>query len=495
MDMNLFKNQNSEKYLLQINRIKLQNYVQYGLIVPDKYLDDEHELDIQSKNPEYLIVSNGYVDVLSENQILIELVFTDYEKNKLIKKDDVYYFDFPLPLTRIKKIYAQDKEIINHICVNLENSEKGFLPKNIFDVYNKKDKNIFDQISLNDISAGLTNDYNEKIIKYDKLLGMLSFMKNTNLYYCDDIGIVSNYSDNYFVVLSNFLKTKFNEKKFILNSILNKNKDFKELLFSNKIMDKLFLEKISESINNPQIKNIFLELLKPNSTRKTLYTLLEKDEKELYLISLIYYFRQKESNRKDNFKIDMKSLIPYEIAELSLALLGIYLGYRNLRSEEFIEIKDIKFKKIFGNTYNIKFKLDNKLDYITLESIYNYVFNDKEEGYEFPYLSHPIYSNSIKLLKDEYFKLWYKTEINEYFGEKVYRISKNTKADIIEDILSNYPEKIDFGYFLLTLIYKRFNKFIKLDDNIPYCIKSEIFECLEKIDITQLKAISMLDIK
>lgn len=243
MDMNLFKNQNSEKYLLQINRIKLQNYVQYGLIVPDKYLDDEHELDIQSKNPEYLIVSNGYVDVLSENQILIELVFTDYEKNKLIKKDDVYYFDFPLPLTRIKKIYAQDKEIINHICVNLENSEKGFLPKNIFDVYNKKDKNIFDQISLNDISAGLTNDYNEKIIKYDKLLGMLSFMKNTNLYYCDDIGIVSNYSDNYFVVLSNFLKTKFNEKKFILNSILNKNKDFKELLFSNKIMDKLFFRK------------------------------------------------------------------------------------------------------------------------------------------------------------------------------------------------------------------------------------------------------------
>ena len=38
-------------YLLQINRIKLQDYIKCGLIVPDKYLDENKETDIQSKNP------------------------------------------------------------------------------------------------------------------------------------------------------------------------------------------------------------------------------------------------------------------------------------------------------------------------------------------------------------------------------------------------------------------------------------------------------------
>ena len=39
-----------EKYLLQINRTKLIDYIQHGLIMADKYLSNECEKDIQSKN-------------------------------------------------------------------------------------------------------------------------------------------------------------------------------------------------------------------------------------------------------------------------------------------------------------------------------------------------------------------------------------------------------------------------------------------------------------
>ena len=42
-------------YLLQINRIKLQDYIQRGLIVPDKYLYENKEIDTQSKNPNFLV--------------------------------------------------------------------------------------------------------------------------------------------------------------------------------------------------------------------------------------------------------------------------------------------------------------------------------------------------------------------------------------------------------------------------------------------------------
>ena len=94
----------AKMYLLQINRIKLQDYIQRGLIVPDKYLDENKEIDIQSKNPNFLVVTDGYVKKLDEYQILLELIITDDEKKRLHEMDGIYYFDSPLPITRIKKV-------------------------------------------------------------------------------------------------------------------------------------------------------------------------------------------------------------------------------------------------------------------------------------------------------------------------------------------------------------------------------------------------------
>ena len=131
------------KFLLQIHRIKLQDYIQGALIAQDRYLGDEIEKDIQSINPDYLVLSDGYIGELDEYQILLELILTDAEKEKLQKVDDIYYIDFPLPLTRIKKIYVQDEDIKNHIIVNIQTSEKGFLPDRLFDVFLNNEQNIF----------------------------------------------------------------------------------------------------------------------------------------------------------------------------------------------------------------------------------------------------------------------------------------------------------------------------------------------------------------
>lgn len=127
MEINLTK-----RYLLQIHRIKLQDYIKYGLIVPDKYLDENKEIDIQSKNPNFLIVSDGYIKKLDEYQILLELIITDEEKQYFKTIGDVNYFDFPLPITRIKKVYVQSEKVKKHIEIQIQNGENGFLPKNLF---------------------------------------------------------------------------------------------------------------------------------------------------------------------------------------------------------------------------------------------------------------------------------------------------------------------------------------------------------------------------
>ena len=419
------------KFLLQIHRIKLQDYIQCGLIVADKYLGDEIEKDIQSINPDYLVLSNGYIDDLDEYQILLELILTADEKEKLQKVDDIYYMGFPLPLTRIKKIYVQNENIKNHIIVNIQTSEKGFLSDKLFDVYLNGEENIFIKKSYVDFRLNIeNNDYSTQIRLFDKRLGMYCFMKNTNIYYTNDTGVISNYSDNFLAIFKECLDDKLDSSK--ISSILKENEKFRILLYSNKQIDKEFIEEIYNEIQDLEIKEIFSKILEPNNILKTLPLLLEKKACIYYFICLLYYFRQKDSNKKDNFKIEIKNLIPKNIAETALAILGIYFGYKILRANEKIELHDEVYNQIFGNIFNIKFKLDTKFDYIVLETLYLRSFY-KELGRDFEYLEYPQnVENNINFTKEEDFKQNYKYEEIETFFDKVF--FRITKIDGIKNV-------------------------------------------------------------
>ena len=412
----------SKKYLLQLHRIKLQDYIKCGLIVSDKYLDENKERDTQSKNPNFLVVSDGYIKKLDEYQILLELIITDDEKEKLLKVDDIYYFDFPLPITRIKKVYVQNQEIKKHIEVQIQNGENGFLPKNLFYVYLKNKKPIFEQreyLSLDDDLA--IYDFKTQIRVFDKRMGMFAFMKNSEFYYGDDTKKVANYSEHYFSTLSKLLEKSRDDTIFEGLNTLSINKEFKELLYSTYQIDKEFIIQEAQKIEDNELKNIFLDMVSPTGTRKALKNILEKNDMEHYLIGLVYYFRQKESNKKDNFKIDIKSLIPYELAEISLAILGIYFGYTILRSEEKIEIEDNYFKRLLKrDKLNMKFTLENKLDYVTIETIYTFCFKDESKGYEFDYLSYPKKLKPIKIPQNKKYDI--KKDV--YFDTEYIKIRK-----------------------------------------------------------------------
>lgn len=474
---------NCEKYLLQINRIKLQDYIQCGLIAPDKYLHDEREKDIQSKNSDVLVVSNGYISELNEDQILIELILKKDEKLKIIQNENICYFDFPLPITRIKKVYTQSKDISSWIIKNIKNSEKGFLPDRLFDVYKTKNKIIFPKIEYKNIEIDKNqSDYSEQIRHFDKRMGMFSFVKNTNFYYADDNNCISNYSDNYFSMLSTLLEKKIVEESFSGLDILKENPKFKDILYSENQIDKEYIQFILEGIEDLEIKEVFGQLLIPNSVRKTLVLLLEKKSYLYYYIGLVYYFRQKSSNKKDNFKQEIKNLIPYELAEVSLAILGIYLGYTNLRASEQIKIEDKNFKNIFANDFNIKFKLETKLDYITIETIYNHSFL-QQKGHEFEYLVYPPKPNFLKLPTSKSFKDWYQPTQNEYFEAQSIKIKKYSFEQIVSEKLGKYGKEILFSnHYLSNFVSKYFKNLISYSKDgkptEPYCKTNDFKEAI-----------------
>lgn len=480
----------AQRYLLQIHRIKLIDYISYGLIVPDRHLGEDIEKDIQSKNPNLLAVSEGYIDELDEYQILLELILTDDEVERLYEVDDLYYFDKPLPITRIKKVYVQDKNIVKHMNTQIQNSENGFLPNELFEAYIKSKKPIFEkkQYSASNNESSEAN-YEEQIRYFDKRMGMFCFMKNTELYYSSSTQEISNYSKHYFGILSSLLKEPLDNMHLKDLDVLKHNKTLKILLYSDKQIDKDFIVQESQKIEDNELKEIFLQLLQPTGTREILTKLHEKKELEFFLIGLVYYFRQKNnSNKKDNFKVDIQNLIPYEWAEVSLAILGIYFGYKNLRSQEKIELKDHYFKKIFGDTFSMKFTFESKLDYITVETIYNICFKDKEhKGYEYEYLPYPTKKpKAIKIPEDKRFKIWHKSECKIYFEKEHVSVKKLSKLEAFGNLLGKYSDEIvesKKSSYLIAFVQYNFGDILTFDNKgQKYFTKDALLKKLEILE-------------
>lgn len=490
-----------ERYLLQTHRIKLQDYVQCGLVAPDIYLGDEIEKDIQSNTPYCLILSDGYIEELDESQILIELILTEDEKASLHICKDVCYLASPLPITRIKKVYVYDKASISHIVTTLQTSEKGFLPENIFEYYTQKKQCIFSPKSYCPAPEILQiTDFSDQISSFDKRMGMFAYMKNAKAYYCNDTGVIANYSEKYFKILSTLFDNNFKDGP----TILNQNLSFKELLYSKEQIDESFIETIAQSIEDNEIKELFLKILEPNSTRKILPLLLEKNAELYYFIALVFYVRHKDSNRKDSIKINIKDIIPEPLAEKALAILGIYFGYRSLRAAENIEIHDSYFAKLFGKTWHMKFKLDTKLDYMTIESIYRHSFKDKNDARTFDYLYYPNRKKPMQKPNDKEFNLWYALIGEEKEGSQYIKVSKKSIETMIEQGMSSYNDEIVLGKdHLLSYIAKWFKHLLSYSKlgkpTEPFAQKSEVTDELKQkastIKIPELLTFFELDKK
>lgn len=477
-----------KQYLLQIDKIKLKDYLSWGLIVPDSYLRNDYEIDIQSKNKNYLVLSDGYIDHLDESLILIDVILTNDEIIKLQKVDDIFYLDIPLPITRIKKIYVQDSDELDHLFISIENSESGVVPKKLFGIYLKPKKIDFDKKEYKSLPEQVEiKDYTKEIKTYDKRMGMFSFMKNTNIYYSDENNQISKYSDNYFSIFSSLLETPLVEGTFSGLNFLKNHSEIKEILYSDKQIDKEFMTNFAQNIEDNEIKQLFEKLVRPTGSREIIKEFAKRDSDIYYFIGLIWYFRQRDENNKlDNLKVDVKDLIPTSKAEVSLAILGIYYGYSRLRTYEKFELKDKVFNKIFDTKFNVKFKMDSKLDYIIIETLYQKCFHDKK-GYDFEYLDYPKYKYNKKLTFDNKTKRIYSINNKEkYFDVENLKVKKLSILEIFENILVSFSDEIvenKKSRYLVPFVQYNFCEILKVNQSgQKYFSKKDLFQMLESVE-------------
>jgi len=483
------ENQEVNNFLIQLHKSKFRDYISKGLICPDKFLGEEVEKDTQSKFKDFLLLSKGYLNELNEEQLLLEIILTDNEKEKLKKvNSNVYILDKPLAITRIKTIYVLNKKIDSEdIQKSLKNYNIGYISKKLFENF-PKGKKKFIQYSIENFNNYQVQDYSENVLKYDKLMGLFASIKNTNLYYINENNIYKNYSNNYFSIFYNYNEKTIKVNKWIKNKFYSSDIDkfFIKRLNSTNYIDKEFLTKIIEKIEETEIKNKF-ETLRDDPLEKKEILGFFKNYKEpiFYYISLLFIYGKKGSNSKYAFKDNIIEEIPYEKAEDALALFGLYYGYSTLPAYEEINIEDKEFQKITnGNEINIKFNLDSKLDYYLIESIYQYVFNHKKEEIQTNYLneilSKKIKSKSINMPKNQNFKRWYSIEKKKILDIENVKIKKLNWEEFIDNKMNKYPDIISFPkYYLVSFIGQFYKKLLsnRKDDGslVETYIKKEDF--------------------
>ncbi len=471
---NAIESSDDKKFYLQIHRSKLYDYAAQGLIVPSGYMGSEVEDDIQAKHGDFLLLSHGYIESFDENDVLLEIIFsaTELQMMDANKIGSLYFWAIPLPITRINKVYTYDEQTQADIIKHSINYESGYIPEDRFALF-KEDAFI---LQKRDEEKENSNDvpYKTEVIKFDKILGMFAFIKNTNLYYMDQKGIFSNYSDHYFSLLSKFNTTIDTEKSNFFK-IISKDDILFQFIYSDQSMNVLYIERLIKNTKDEDIRELFTLLLKnPNSKRKVLHKLRERDDNYFY-VCLLYIHRHKDGNQKDNFKSNIINDIPYEKAEYALAFLGLYYGYRILRASEEVPVEDKYFKKLVDTRVNMKFKLDTKLDYIAIESIYNYVFYNKVISADFNYLSFPEGVNKIKIPTNLKYDINVKRNCQ---GSEYIKITKKSLGVIAQKVLEEYPDEIQRGEYYLTCFVDKYYKHILKNRKIDE-VAEPYFEILE----------------
>jgi len=418
--------------------IKSQNLAHYyrnGLILPANYYENRAE-DMQSYFKDEIVLSE--IKWTNETDCCLEIVLN--KLSPINVSQNLKTINEPIPISRIKSIYFKNKEQKETTLWNINNSS-AFIPDSIVKVEQNTTGKIIakDELQNRYKKKNIVSDFRENIKKFDMILGGLAFMKLEGT-------SIMNYSKNYFVVLSDLNKIIEEE---LTNTNFSFNYKLKGILTGSASGWRILLQHLQKEITKDYVislakeKNVKLEngyILEFNKLDLT-----NSDAKIIYYLSIIATYGKGKQKKAEDLYFDLlQNKIKYN-KEIVMLLFGMYEGYKAL-------IHNIKNK-------SVKFKLNSKLDFYTIESVYQYVFNNIIENSKFEYLDNwcPVFENKIN--ENDF--------VTYQILDKKIIIEKKTKPDTYEFLENFYQEYTP--HFFAEINNMEISKIIdipKLFDNI-----------------------------
>ena len=352
-------------FYFPIQSSSLAHYFGSAIIKPAKYFTNKPH-DIQDTYNQFLLFTTKFGT--TETDCCLEIVLTNDETNVLIDvKNGWFLFDEkPLPITRIKKIYFSDREKLNITITNIKMST-AYVPEMLVELH-RFDDNSSASIQLPPECNGV--DQEDNIVRFDKYLGALALMKTAGEPYM-------NYSPNYISTLSLF-NSLINEQLGKCSNVAFKNsyqglftnsKGFEKVLpYLNKHIDEQVLNMIARDEKQEIKKDKITRVININSISQNTWT---------YTIAILNAYGVGDESRRK--RID--GLIQSHFSEIKNGKAeGVALCYGYNRGYS-------AFTKDYGINTKVpfKYKMESQLDYYTIESVYQYIFNGKVSDI-FPYL-------------------------------------------------------------------------------------------------------------
>jgi hypothetical protein len=411
-----------KKYYIHINSNSLPHYLVDGIIRPANLIKNR-ENDFQNNCGNQLILSLKKWN--STSDCSIEIVLNNTEKKSLDKiSSDFSLFYNALPISRIKKIHFSNKEKAEGIIWNINNTV-AFVPIWAIEYSNKDKIELAEDYSFNKVNQiKESKDLVIKLKRFDRLLGGLAFLKviaemNSN----NKI----NFSQSYFSTLAYFNKGIVADIK--KNNVIINDK-FHEIFKGD--------SRIFNYLGKPVDAQVVQEVSKKEGVEiNSKFGVV--DIKSIPENSLTFKLVILESYGKGNSK-SVEDLISGLLTELNektseeIALIyGLHVGYNVLRN----------YYKISNKKIQVKYDLSSKIDFYTIESLYQYAFNNKEISNDFDYLSIKYLSGVNQVNKDPRFK--YLKMLNDFYPYKKidYKVEKETIIEaLIKEISKWFPVKL-----------------------------------------------------
>jgi hypothetical protein len=344
---------NIQKFYIPINRNKLAHFFGRGVIVPSKYLE-EIQKDIQDRFDSYILFSA--CKFTRDTDCCIEVVLNIEESLRVIQiSNNFSVFDTPLAISRVTAIYFCSEEERNNTIYSItKDNGDAFIPTRL--QYIAKQENTLDTAELGAYEPN-PKDWSLELKKFDQLMGGFALMKLST-------DGEESYTRDYFQTLGNL------NKYFAPDELSHKFKNLfcqKESETSDSLSD-LYSRLVFSDVNSEKVINFSR---KEDVQVSQVYgdidiNSIAKDTSTYVLSVLSIYGSYGGSKTIDNFLSDFVARKIHTIDPLELPLVfGINKGYKGFSNKYGFSGVDI----------DVKFKLERKVDYYVIESIYQNTFN------------------------------------------------------------------------------------------------------------------------
>lgn len=428
-------NKMETKYFIPIKSMNLAHYLSSGIIAPANYIENRNQ-DLQNKFNNNLLLSSS--KFTTESNCSIEIAFDEKEEMPKKISDNFFLFDMPIPISRIKRIYFADKEQKTNTVFNIT-SGAAFIPDTILIV--SEDKPIATVELENLVNNPTQVDWKHYLKKFDQIMGGFALMKigkedfqNYPTHYFKTLGNINRYFhkilDDQGVQIENAYELAFTDN--------GKFKAFHDTIYSD-ITSEVVAKYASKDNIKIETKNGLIQIDKIPETTQT------------YLVSVLDTYGPGKRKQVDSFISDLLSGNLNEKRKEGLSLIfGINKGYSSFRNK----YKTENFEAL------VKFKLDSKIDYYTIESIYQFVFNNKSESSSYSYIDNWYYKaedQEINKSKFVTYQVLDKTIIlkkKEDFFTELYRTLSEKRSRLFEIISKNLSKSLPKFLFLDTNLLK-----------------------------------------